>query len=87
MRGYNALVSKSRPTHGCYDCRRSVWHGVRDGMRRIHSQLGCEPYPEMEVEVYECEKCCGLWLRTIQTGCIMNLREEDARKFFLSLSL
>ncbi len=86
MRCYNAAMT-ARPSHGCYDCRRSASQRNENGLRRLLAQHGCEPYPDVDVEVYECEKCGGLWLVTLKPGCIMNLREEDAAKFFPSLTL
>ena len=80
-------MSNSRPSHGCYDCRRSCSQGNKNGLRLIYAQHGCEPYPDSDVEVYECEKCGGLLLATLEPGGIMNLREEDAIQLFPALTL
>ena len=78
---------KARPTHGCYTCRRDVAKTNRDSLRLVLEQHGCDPYPDFDVCVYECVACGGLWLRTIKPGCIMNLREDDAIRFFPGIKL
>lgn len=84
-----------RPSHGCYKCRGYIQKRDRppigDGMsgplKEIHKQFGCAPYPDTEVSLHECVICTGLWLRTFDPGCIMNIREDHARELFPDLSL
>jgi Zn-finger nucleic acid-binding protein len=44
-------------------------------------------YPTLDVEIYECETCGGLWLRTPALGYMKNLRENKAKELAPDLRL
>ena len=87
VRCYNAAMSKIHPGHGCRECRRSTAKGDRAGLKCIRAQFRSMAYPTLDVEIYECETCGGLWLRTPALGYMKNLRENKAKELAPDLRL